>query len=65
MVVLILMPTKSFVRLISSDSSALGMLLQLKEKSDALKKVIKLQNCSQLAKDVLAIANFDKLFEIS
>ncbi len=47
------------------DSSALGMLLQLKEKSDALKKVIKLQNCSQLAKDVLAIANFDKLFEIS
>ncbi len=47
------------------DSSALGMLLQLKEKADALNKVIKLQNCSQLAKDVLAIANFDKLFDIS
>lgn len=47
------------------DSSALGMLLQLKEKADASNKLIKLQNCSQLAKDVLAIANFDKLFEIS
>ncbi|MBB1486832.1 STAS domain-containing protein [Oceanospirillum sediminis] len=47
------------------DSSALGMLLQLKEKADSSNKVLKLQNCSQLAKDVLAIANFDKLFEIT
>ncbi|OPX54104.1 anti-anti-sigma factor [Oceanospirillum multiglobuliferum] len=47
------------------DSSALGMLLQLKEKADSKRKVIKLKNCSQLARDVLAIANFDKLFEIS
>lgn len=47
------------------DSSALGMLLQFKEKADVQNTVIKLHNCSQLAKDVLAIANFDKLFEIS
>lgn len=47
------------------DSSALGMLLQFKEKADMQHTQIKLQNCSQLAKDVLAIANFDKLFEIS
>lgn len=47
------------------DSSALGMLLQLKEKADSKRKTIKLKNCSQLARDVLAIANFDKLFEIS
>lgn len=47
------------------DSSALGMLLQFKEKADSQNTKIALQNCSQLAKDVLAIANFDKLFEIS
>ncbi|MFG1489775.1 STAS domain-containing protein [Oceanospirillum sp. HFRX-1_2] len=47
------------------DSSALGMLLQFKEKADMQGTKISLQNCSQLAKDVLAIANFDKLFEIS
>ena len=47
------------------DSSALGMLLQFKEKADVQNTAIKLHNCSQLAKDVLAIANFDKLFEIS
>ncbi len=47
------------------DSSALGMLLQFKEKADMRGTKISLHNCSQLAKDVLAIANFDKLFEIS
>jgi len=47
------------------DSSALGMLLQFKEKADVQRTTIKLKNCSQLAKDVLAIANFNKLFEIS
>jgi len=47
------------------DSSALGMLLQFKEKADMQGTKISLHNCSQLAKDVLAIANFDKLFEIS
>lgn len=47
------------------DSSALGMLLQFKEKADMQNTKIALHNCSQLAQDVLAIANFDKLFEIS
>lgn len=47
------------------DSSALGMLLQFKEKADMQSAKISLLNCSQLAKDVLAIANFDKLFDIS
>ncbi len=47
------------------DSSALGMLLQFKEKADMQSTRVTLENCSQLAKDVLAIANFDKLFEIS
>ncbi len=44
------------------DSSALGMLLMLKEKAQATSKSITLANCRGTVKQVLDIANFGKLF---
>ncbi|WP_018151348.1 STAS domain-containing protein [Leeia oryzae] len=44
------------------DSSALGMLMLLKEKADAASKQVALANCSGTARQVLDIANFSKLF---
>lgn len=44
------------------DSSALGMLLLLREKARALDKVVTLNRCHGLALKVLNVANFDKLF---
>ena len=46
------------------DSSALGMLLLLKEHADAVCKPVKLSNCRGAVKEVLDIANFAKLFTI-
>ncbi|MFN0316279.1 MAG: STAS domain-containing protein [Burkholderiales bacterium] len=46
------------------DSSALGMLLMLREKAQAASKGIKLTNCKGSVKQVLDIANFSKLFEM-
>jgi anti-anti-sigma factor len=46
------------------DSSALGMLLLLREKAGAAKKTVALANCRGAVKQVLDIANFAKLFEI-
>jgi len=46
------------------DSSALGMLLMLKEKAQAADKSITLSNCRGTVKEVLDIANFGKLFNI-
>lgn len=47
------------------DSSALGMLLMLRDKCGALGKKVALANCRGPVKQVLDIANFGKLFEIS
>ena len=44
------------------DSSALGMLLMLKEKAQASAKSVVLANCKGTVKQVLDIANFGKLF---
>lgn len=47
------------------DSSALGMLLMLKEKADASAKPVALANCRGTVKQVLDIANFGKLFRMN
>lgn len=44
------------------DSSALGMLLQLREKA-ASKKIV-LSHCPAAVRQVLEVANFNKLFEL-
>lgn len=46
------------------DSTALGMLLALRDKSRSVKKAISLSGCQGVIKQVLEVANFDKLFEI-
>ncbi len=45
------------------DSSAMGMLLQLREYGDK-RAGVSLVNGSESVKDILRIANFDKLFTI-
>jgi len=46
------------------DSSALGMLLLLREKAEANNKKVSLSNLSGSVKQVMEIANFGKLFTI-
>lgn len=46
------------------DSSALGMLLLLREKADALGKKVVLANVHGMVKQVLDVANFHKLFDM-
>jgi HptB-dependent secretion and biofilm anti anti-sigma factor len=46
------------------DSSAMGMLLQLREHSVIGNKRVVLRNANDAVRDVLAIANFEKLFQI-
>lgn len=46
------------------DSSALGMLLLLREKADAAGKNVSLSGLKGAVKQVLDIANFGKLFNI-
>lgn len=46
------------------DSSALGMLLMLRERSQAANKKLALSRPSQNVAQILDIANFAKLFEI-
>jgi anti-anti-sigma factor len=47
------------------DSSALGMLLLLKERADAASKRVALHNCKGTVRQVLDIANFGKVFSIA
>ncbi|MCK5335225.1 MAG: STAS domain-containing protein [Gammaproteobacteria bacterium] len=47
------------------DSSALGMILLLKEYSGTLGGDIKIVNANTEIKNILQIANFDKLFSVS
>lgn len=47
------------------DSSALGMLLLLKERADAVRKRVSLRNCNGVVRQVLDIANFGKIFSIA
>lgn len=46
------------------DSSALGMLLMLRDKARNAGKTISLANCRGAVKQVIEIANFGKLFSI-
>lgn len=47
------------------DSSALGMLLLLKERAAAAQIALELTNCRGMVKQVLDVANFGKIFNIS
>ena len=46
------------------DSSALGMLLMLRDKATGSNREIALSNCKGPVKQVLDIANFGRLFQI-
>lgn len=56
--------TVDFAKVDYLDSSALGMLLLLREKAEASGKKVKLANLTGSVKQVLEIANFGKLFTI-
>lgn len=45
------------------DSSALGMLLVLRDKATALGKTVSLSECQGFVKKILDVANFQKLFQ--
>lgn len=47
------------------DSSALGMLLQLKEYTDKNNSKISIKNASNNILQIMQIAHFDKLFEVA
>jgi anti-anti-sigma factor len=47
------------------DSSALGMLLLLRERAIAANKRISLRNSHGVVKQVLDVANFGKLFQLT
>jgi anti-anti-sigma factor len=47
------------------DSSALGMLLLLREHAAGSDSSIRIINCSPEIRQILAISNFSKLFEIT
>ncbi len=47
------------------DSSALGMLLLLREYTGSEQGGVHIKNCRSDVKDILLVSNFDKLFEIS
>ena len=47
------------------DSSALGMLLMLRDKARHAQREVRLSHCSAQVRQVLDIANFGKLFRIS
>jgi anti-anti-sigma factor len=46
------------------DSSALGMMLLLKEKGEAMGKIIQIRRVRGMAQQVLEVANFHKIFTI-
>jgi anti-anti-sigma factor len=46
------------------DSSALGMLLMLRDRTNTAKKSLSLANPRGMVKQALEIARFDKLFSI-
>ncbi len=46
------------------DSSALGMLLLLRDHAGGDKATIEIRNCSPDVKKILTISNFEQLFDI-
>jgi anti-anti-sigma factor len=53
-----------FSRVDYLDSSALGMLLLLREKANNVNKKVSLANCKGIVQQVLEVANFQKLFTL-
>lgn len=47
------------------DSAALGMMLIVKEKADAQKARVRIENCADSVHQILTIASFQKLFDIT
>ncbi|MFK5894233.1 MAG: STAS domain-containing protein [Pseudomonadota bacterium] len=47
------------------DSSALGMLLLLREHAGSEQSKITIRNATSEVKDILIVSNFDKLFDLS
>ena len=47
------------------DSSALGMLLLLREHAGSEQANVSIKNCRAGVNDILTVSNFDKLFKIS
>lgn len=47
------------------DSTALGLLLALRDKAKVVSKDVTLGECHGVPRQVLEIANFDKLFEMA
>ena len=47
------------------DSSALGMLLLLREHAGSDQANVSIKDCQNDVKDILLVSNFDKLFTIS
>jgi anti-anti-sigma factor len=47
------------------DSAALGMLLMLRDKAEKLGKKVVLGDCSATVQQLLEVANFNQLFEIT
>jgi len=47
------------------DSSALGMLLMLRERAGGAQAAIEIVNCSPAVRKILATVKFDKLFGIT
>lgn len=47
------------------DSSALGMMLLLREHAGSEQSNVSIINCRSEVKDILIVSNFDKLFKIS
>lgn len=47
------------------DSSALGMMLLLKDKSEAMGKNIQIRRATGVARQVLEVANFHKIFDMT
>lgn len=45
------------------DSSALGMLMLLREKAEPLGKTVRIVHCTGLPRDIMDMANFHKRFE--
>ncbi len=46
------------------DSSALGMLLQIREHAGGQRGAVRLAHAQPVVRDILAVANFDKLFVV-
>lgn len=61
--------TKSFVVNMQNaeymDSSALGMLLLLREQAGGEQANIKIINCNEEIKNIFAVSNFHRIFNIS